>query len=85
MVLLFTEWSDCLHISLKYYAFPLRVCFFFLDRVIFKGQSLHRNPYLSFPDYFLWGYLKNILYEDCPRSIAKLKVKTEQAIKNMMV
>ena len=32
------------------------------------------------PDFYLWGFLKDHVYENCPQSIAKLKVAITQKI-----
>lgn len=36
------------------------------------------SPDLSPPDYFLWGFLKDKVYADKPRTIAELKKKIEE-------
>ena len=41
---------------------------FFGDRVISKGLWPPRSPYLTPPDYFLWGYLKGSVYQNKPRT-----------------
>jgi len=46
---------------------------FFGDRVISKGLWPPRSPDLTPPDYFVWGYLKGIVYQNKPRSIDALK------------
>ncbi len=53
---------------------------FFGER-IYKWQS--HSPNLSRLDFFLWTYLKNIVYTDAPQSTAKLKKKTEGAIREI--
>jgi hypothetical protein len=35
------------------------------------------------PDYFLWGYLKQVVYSDRPQTIEDLKQNTEVAIANI--
>ncbi len=34
-------------------------------------------------DFFIWHYLKNIVYKDTPQSIAELKKKIEDAIREI--
>ncbi|PNF23302.1 hypothetical protein B7P43_G17108 [Cryptotermes secundus] len=36
-------------------------------------------------DYFLWGYLKSLVYTDCPRTLAQLKENIRQAIANIPI
>jgi transposase len=38
-----------------------------------------RSPDLTPPDFFLWGYLKNIVYMDKPSTLAELRSRIEQA------
>lgn len=48
----------------------------FGDRIISKGSQFAwppRSPDLSAPDFFLWGYLKERVYRNKPRSIEELK------------
>ncbi len=42
-----------------------------------------RNPNLSPLDFFLWSYLKNIVYNDASRSTTEFKKKIEDAIKKI--
>jgi hypothetical protein len=42
-----------------------------------------RRPDLTPPDYFLWGYLKQVVYSNRPRTIEDLKQNTEVAISNI--
>ena len=44
-----------------------------------------RSPDLTPYDYFLWGYLKSIVYADCLRTLAHLKDNIRQAIANIPV
>ncbi|KAJ4450068.1 hypothetical protein ANN_01475 [Periplaneta americana] len=37
------------------------------------------------PDYFLWGYVKSLVYNDRPRTLAHLKNKIRQAVANITV
>lgn len=36
-----------------------------------------RSPDLTPCDYFLWGYIKDRVYRDTPRTLAELKAKIE--------
>ena len=38
-----------------------------------------RSPDLSLPDFFLWGYLKDIVYRDRPATIEELRDRITQA------
>ena len=38
-----------------------------------------RSPDLTPPDFFLWGYLKNIVYKDKPSTLIELSSRIEQA------
>ena len=38
-----------------------------------------RSPDLTPPDFFLWGYLKNIVYKDRPSTLDELRDRIEQA------
>jgi transposase len=38
-----------------------------------------RSPDLTPPDFFLWGYLKNIVYRDRPSTLDELRDRIEQA------
>jgi hypothetical protein len=44
-----------------------------------------RSPDLTPCDYFLWGYLKSIVYNDRPRTLDHLKNNIRQAIANILV
>jgi hypothetical protein len=46
---------------------------FFGDRIISRGLWPSRSPDLSPPDFFLWGYLKDRVYENSPQNIQQLK------------
>jgi len=46
---------------------------FFCDRFVSKGLRPPRSPDLTTPDYFLWGYLKERVYRNKPRTIDALK------------
>jgi hypothetical protein len=56
---------------------------FFNDRIISKNLRPPRSPDLSPPDYFLWGYLKQVVYSYRPQTIEDLKQNTEVAISNI--
>jgi hypothetical protein len=40
-------------------------------------------PRPNTPDYFLWGYLKQVVYSNRPQTIEDLKKNTEVAISNI--
>jgi hypothetical protein len=42
-----------------------------------------RSPDLSVCDFILWGYLKSLMYADCPRNIETLKANIRRAISNI--
>lgn len=42
-----------------------------------------RSPDLTPPDFFLWGYLKNIVYKDRPSSCDELRDRIEQACREI--
>ncbi|KAL1497172.1 hypothetical protein ABEB36_008172 [Hypothenemus hampei] len=44
-----------------------------------------RSPDLAPCDFFLWGYLKSIVYTDRPRTLAELKNNIRQALANIPV
>jgi hypothetical protein len=46
---------------------------FFVDRVISKNLWSPRSPDLMSADYFLWGYLKEHVYKNKPRTIQDLR------------
>ena len=41
-------------------------------------------PDLSPPDYFLWGYLKERVYQDNPNTIDRLKENTRREIRRII-
>jgi hypothetical protein len=47
------------------------------DRIISKNLWPPRSPDLTPPDYFLWGYLKQLLYSNRPQTIDELKQNIE--------
>jgi hypothetical protein len=56
---------------------------FFDDRKISKNLWPPRSPYLTSPDYFLWGYVKQVVYSYRPQAIEDLKQTNEVAISNI--
>jgi hypothetical protein len=46
---------------------------FFDVRIISKNLWPPRSPDLTAPDYFLWGYLKQVVYSNRPKIIYDLK------------
>jgi hypothetical protein len=56
---------------------------FFDDRIISKNLWPPQSPDLTPPDYFLWGYLKQVVYSYRPQTIEDLKQNTEIAISNI--
>ena len=44
-----------------------------------------RSPDLALCDFFLWGYLKSIVYNDRPRTLAHLKANIRNAIAEIPV
>ena len=60
----------------------------FPDRLISLRGDLQwpaRSPDLTPCDYFLWGYLKSLVYVDRPRTIAHLKNNIRDAIANIPI
>ena len=60
----------------------------FPDRLISLRGDLQwpaRSPYLTPCDFFLWGYLKSLVYVDQPRTIAHLKNNIRDAIANIPI
>jgi hypothetical protein len=53
------------------------------DRIISKNLCPQRSPDLTPPDYFLWGYLKQVAYSNHPQTTEKLKQNSEVAISNI--
>jgi hypothetical protein len=56
---------------------------FFDDRIISKHLWPPRSPDLTLPDYFLWGYLKQVVYSNHPQTIEDLKQNSNAAISNI--
>lgn len=48
-------------------------------------QCPARSPDLAPCDYFLWGYLKSLVYSDRPRTLDQLRENIRQAINNIPV
>jgi hypothetical protein len=55
---------------------------FFDDRIP-KNLWPPQSPDLTPPDYFIWGYLKQVVYSYRPQTIEDLKQNTEVAISNI--
>ena len=71
----------CSDRSLEY----LRQCFRG-DRLISRRTDFPWPPYspdLNPPDYFLWGYLKERIYNNNPKTLADLKGNTKSEIKKI--
>jgi hypothetical protein len=56
---------------------------FFDDTIISKNLWPLRSPDLTPPDYFLSGYLKQVVYSNRPQTIEDFKQNTEVAISNI--
>jgi hypothetical protein len=56
---------------------------FFDDRIISKNLWPPRSPDLTPPDFFLWGYLKETVYKNSPRTLVDLKRNTEETVKKI--
>lgn len=56
---------------------------FFGDRLISKNLWPPRSPDLTIPDFFLWGYLKDKVYEGDPQTIDDLKIAITQRIQEI--
>ncbi|PSN51234.1 hypothetical protein C0J52_10549 [Blattella germanica] len=58
----------------------------FPGRLISRWGDLNwppRSPDLAAPDYFLWGYLKNCVYQNCPATLDDLKENIRQEIQRI--
>lgn len=58
----------------------------FPDRWIGRGGPIKwppRSPDLTPPDFFLWGYLKNIVYRDKPLTLDELRDRIERACEEL--
>jgi hypothetical protein len=56
---------------------------FFDDHIISKNLWPPRSPDLTSPDFFLWGYLKETVYKNSPRTLVDLKRNIEEAVKKI--
>ncbi|GFY15835.1 uncharacterized protein TNCV_1284801 [Trichonephila clavipes] len=56
---------------------------FFDGRVISKGFWPTRLPDLSIQDFFLWGYLKNVIFTNNPHMFDELKSNILDAISDI--
>jgi len=55
-------------------------------RVVSKGGPVAwpaRSPDLTYPDFFLWGWLKTEVYRQLPRSLAQLKQRLRRAARKI--
>ena len=55
----------------------------FGDHVISRGLWTLRSPYLTPPDFYLWGKLKGSVYEDNSHTTDELKQKITSVIQNI--
>ena len=58
----------------------------FGERIISKNSDFAwppRSPDLTAPDYFLWGYLKGLVYVNKPQTIQQLKQNIHAEIRNL--
>lgn len=55
----------------------------FGTKFINKGMWPPRSPDLNPCDYFLWGYLKSVVYNPLPRNLEELKVNIEREIRKI--
>ena len=55
----------------------------FVDKIISKTIWPPRSPYLSLPDFFLWGVMKNSVYSNNPHTIDELKMLITEYIRNV--
>ena len=56
---------------------------FFGENLISKRLWLPRSPDLTSPDYFLWSYLKDSVYQSKPRDLKQLKMNITCAIEEV--
>lgn len=55
-------------------------------RIISRNSEINwpsRSPDLTAPDFFLWGYLKDRVYHNKPRTIQQFKANIREEIKNI--
>lgn len=55
----------------------------FGQKFLHKEMWPPRSPDLNPCDFFLWGYLKSLVYNPLPKTIDELKVNLEREIKNI--
>jgi hypothetical protein len=55
----------------------------FGQKFLAKGTWPARSPDLNPCDYFLWEYLKDIVYKPMPKTLDDLKVNIEREIRNL--
>ncbi len=56
---------------------------FFDDRLISHGLWLPRSPDLAPNDFFLWGYIKEKVYVNHPRTLAELEANITKVIEEV--
>jgi hypothetical protein len=56
---------------------------FFGENVISKGLWPPRSPDITSPDFFLWSYLKDTVYQSNPRDLKQLKMNITRAIEEV--
>jgi hypothetical protein len=56
---------------------------YFGERVISRGLWPTRSPDLTPPDYFLWGFLKEKVYRNCPRTLNDLRANITNEINHI--
>jgi hypothetical protein len=56
---------------------------FFQDRLISKNLWPSRSPDLSSPDFFLWGYLKETVYQENPHTLEDLRNNITNAVQGI--
>ena len=56
---------------------------FFDNRPISKNLWPPRSPGLSPPDFYLWGYLKGVVYSNNPHTLDELKRNITTAVANI--
>ena len=47
----------------------------------FEIEWSPHSPDLSPPDFYLWGYLKDRVYQEKPRTLSQLKTKIRKEVK----
>jgi hypothetical protein len=56
---------------------------FFDERIVGRRFWPPWSPDLTPPDFFLWGFLKERVYSNNPRSLEELKLNFEQIVADM--